>query len=500
MSNSPNIDCSSTDRWSNDGQLWLILITTSLAGFLLAIDTTLINFALPPLQRDLGITIEQGSWVINSFSMAYLSLVILGGRICDIWGRRRVFIIGCLVFGLGSLICASGGTIQIVLLGRVVQATGSALMMPGSIAIVTDAFQHKDLGLAIGIWGAIAALGLIVGPLISGSLIAIFGWRSVFVLAAVLSAVILIMTISIVQESKDENANRDIDWIGGVLAGTSVLLIVFALWNIDSNLWKSVGLFALSIIGITFFIITEKRRKNPLIDLVLFRNRVFLTGIIIRFTSGFGFVPVVLLSTIYMQNFLHRTAFEAGIMFLPIGLLVVISTLMWGRVIGKFGPKMPLIFGTSLLVISTLIWVNFDASSNYVELLMSLSLAAIGGGCAFVATTILVMNSLGTHKAGLGSGILNMIQNVSGSIGVALVSMIFANSLRKGLEEKAPMADFSVVANIGPEIGSLAQAEVFAKALSNAGIPIMIMVIVGLVWALILPRKINVRKVIYDDL
>ena len=201
MSNSPNIDCSSTDRWSNDGQLWLILITTSLAGFLLAIDTTLINFALPPLQRDLGITIEQGSWVINSFSMAYLSLVILGGRICDIWGRRRVFIIGCLVFGLGSLICASGGTIQIVLLGRVVQATGSALMMPGSIAIVTDAFQHKDLGLAIGIWGAIAALGLIVGPLISGSLIAIFGWRSVFVLAAVLSAVILIMTISIVQES-----------------------------------------------------------------------------------------------------------------------------------------------------------------------------------------------------------------------------------------------------------------------------------------------------------
>ena len=297
------------------------------------------------------------------------------------------------------------------------------------------------------------------------------------------------------KESRDESIDRRIDYLGVVLIAASVLTLALAIVSGNENGWTSsmtLLLFAGAAVSIVTLVFTEARLEYPIVDPRFFRNRAFTVGILVRFATGFAFVPVIFMSTIYLQDFLHKDALEAGLLFLPAGVGIVVATLFWGKIVDNFGPRWPMIAGMLIACAAALVWLTFDASSTYVSLLVSLLLASVGGAAAFVTTTTVLVNSLGVNKAGVASGIVYMTQNVSATLGIALVSSVFLTSLRVGLAERDLTADYDAVQTFGPAVGNVAQAEAFAVALSHAGLVVVVVLILGAAAAVFLPRDFSI--------
>ena len=480
---------------SDDLKRRLILLATCLTVFLVALDVTIINLALPSIQRDLEVTLVERGWVIKAYTLTFAVLVIVGGKLGDIFGRKRFLVAGAVLFAVGSLVGFFSMDIETLLTARVIQALGSAMMMPASLSVLTAAYQNRNMGTAIGLWGSIGALGFIAGPLIGGAFTSLLEWRAIFLLniPVVLAAVVIILLT--VKESRDESIDRRIDYLGVVLIAASVLTLALAIVSGNENGWTSsmtLLLFAGAAVSIVTLVFTEARLEYPIVDPRFFRNRAFTVGILVRFATGFAFVPVIFMSTIYLQDFLHKDALEAGLLFLPAGGAIVVATLFWGKIVDNFGPRWPMIAGMLIASAAALVWLTFDASSAYGSLLVSLLLASVGGAAAFVTTTTVLVNSLGVNKAGVASGILYMTQNVSATLGIALVSSVFLTSLRVGLAERDLTADYDAVQTFGPAVGNVAQAEAFAVALSFAGLVVAVVLILGAASAVFLPRDFSV--------
>ena len=480
---------------SDDLKRRLILLATCLTVFLVALDVTVINLALPSIQRDFEVTLVERGWVIKVYTLTFAVLVVVGGKLGDIFGRKRFLVAGAVLFAVGSLVGFFAMDIQTLLVARVIQALGSAMMMPASLSVLTAAYQNRNMGTAIGLWGSIGALGFIAGPLIGGAFTSLLEWRAIFLLniPVVLAAVVIILLT--VKESRDESIDRRIDYLGVVLIAASVLTLALAMVSGNENGWTSLMtllLFTGAAVSIVTLAFTEARLEYPIVDPRFFRNRAFTVGILVRFATGFAFVPVIFMSTIYLQDFLHKDALEAGLLFLPAGGAIVVATLFWGKIVDNFGLRWPMIAGMLIASAAALVWLTFDASSTYGVLLISLLLASVGGAAAFVTTTTVLVNSLGVNKAGVASGIVYMTQNVSATLGIALVSSVFLSSLRAGLVERDLTSDYDAVQTFGPAVGNAAQAEAFAVALSHAGLVVAVVLLLGAAAAVFLPRNFSV--------
>ncbi len=473
----------------------LILLATCLAVFLVALDVTIINLALPSIQRDLEVTLVERSWVLKAYTLTFAVLVIVGGKLGDIFGRKRFLVAGAALFAVGSLIGFLSFDIRMLMAARVVQAIGSAMMMPGSLSVLTDAYQNRNMATAIGLWGSIGALGFIAGPLIGGAFTSLLAWRAIFLLNIPVILVALAIIMLTVRESRDESIDRRIDYLGVVLIALSVLMLALAIVGGNEDGWTSSStllFFALAGVSILALVVTELRVEYPIVDPRFFRNRAFSVGILVRFATGFAFVPVIFMSTVYMQDFLRKSALESGLLFLPAGAAIVAATLFWGRVSDKYSLRWPMVLGMLITSVAAFLWLTFDANSDYGILLLSLLLASIGGAAAFVTTTTVLVNFLGVNKAGVASGIVYMTQNVSATLGIALVSSVFLSSLRAELATRDPAADYEMVQSLGPAVGSVPQAEAFAVALSYAGLVVAIVLLLGAAAAFFLPRDFNV--------
>ena len=480
---------------SSDLKRRLILLATCLTAFLVALDVTVINLALPSIQRDLEVTLVERGWVIKAYTLTFAVLVVVGGRLGDIFGRKRFLVAGAVLFAAGSLVGFVSTDIAMLLAARVTQALGSAMMMPASLSVLTAAYQNRNMATAVGLWGSIGALGFIAGPLIGGAFTSLLEWRAIFLLNIPVILVAVVIILLAVRESRDESIDRRIDYLGVVLIAVSVLMLALAIVSGNEDGWTSSStllLFAGAGGSILALVLTETRVAYPIVDPRFFRNRAFSVGILVRFATGFAFVPVIFMSTIYLQDFLHKDALEAGLLFLPAGGAIVAATLFWGKIVDNYGPRWPMVVGMLIASAAALVWLTFDASSDYGVLLVSLLLASVGGAAAFVTTTTVLVNSLGVNKAGVASGIVYMTQNVSATLGVALVSSVFLSSLRAELAARDPTAAYDAVQTFGPAVGNVAQAEAFAVALSYSGLVVAVVLILGAASAVFLPRGISV--------
>ena len=482
---------------------WLVLTASCLGTFLSALDVTLMGVAIPSIQREFELNLIEVSWVLNAYTLVFAALVIVGGKLGDIFGRKRLLLLGFLIFGLGSLMGGLVVNLWGLYTARVVQGIGAAMMMPGSLAVLTEAFHRRGLSLAIGIWSGVAGLGLIVGPFVSGGIISLFAWRAIFLLNLPIVAVAILTTWLRVNESRDTTIDRRVDFIGVLLSAGIIVLLVMGINGGNIFGWtapQTLGIFVGALLLITLFAVAEVNSPFPIIEQDFFKSRAFVVGAAVRFSAGFAFVPVVLMSTLYLQSFLHKSAFEAGILFLPAGVVVVVSTAFWGRVVDKIGPKAPMIFGMIIAGVGSIFWVRFGATSGYLALLPSLLLAGFGGSAAFVSTTFVAVNSLSVNKAGVASGIINMVQNVSSALGVASVSAIFLHSLRSGLVDTISGVDYQRIQAFGPDAGNIAQSEAFVSALSSAATVIMVVLFLGVAVALFLPKMLSSPQTIKHDL
>lgn len=410
-------------KFTEKNRKWWILLAMSSSLALVFIDQTALAVALPAIQRELNLSNSLTQWVINAYLLALSAIILLGGKIGDRLGHKRAFLFGVTVFVLASVLSAlaeSGGWLITM---RAIQGIGGAFMMPSTNALVTNAFPDKERGKALGIYVALAAIFLALGPLLGGFLTQVFSWRAVFWINFPIALISIFLAISSVPGwTRTEKLN--IDWLGFFI---SILFISgFVLGFMEGPNWgwtslSSISLFLFSTLSLVSFIVWENKTSNPLVELTLFKNLTFsILFSVLLIIQAVGIVFIFW--AIFLQNVLYYTPLKAGLLLLPAMLPIIIMAPLGGHLRDKYGPTIPMFWG-SLLVILSLIWIGiFCHHQTYPILFPGLLGFGIGMPLILSGIMVTVMNMVKVEQRGIASAILNCSRQFGTSIGLAVLA------------------------------------------------------------------------------
>jgi EmrB/QacA subfamily drug resistance transporter len=412
----------------NDGnRRWWTLAAMCFALFMIMLDNTVVNVALPSIQRDLHASLDALEWTISGYTLAFGVLLVTGGRIGDIFGRRKVFLFGVVLFAASSGFIGFSQSDAWLIAGRAIQGVGAAFMMPATLSIITNAFPPNERGKAIGTWAGVSALALAIGPVVGGFLVENVSWQSIFFINLPVAAGAVVVTLFATEESRDETVAPTVDFPGIVALTVGLGAMTLALVEANSWGWGSpqiLGLFVLTVAGIAAFIAIERRVRVPMVDFTYFRSRTFLGSNIVAFIVSFSMLGMFFFMALYMQNVLHFSPLEAGVRFLPTTLMVIIIAPISGRLTDKIGPRPLMTFGLAT-VASALFWQSFVSTGSGFGFLLP-GFVLMGIGIAFVMSPMstAAMNSVDQTKAGVASGILSMNRMIGGTLGVAVLGAL----------------------------------------------------------------------------
>jgi len=427
---------------TDDNRKWWTLGAMCFALFMIMLDNTVVNVALPSIQRDLGASISGLEWTINGYILSFAVLLATGGRLGDIFGRRRMFLVGVVIFALSSATAGLAVTSTDLVLSRVVQGVGAALMMPGTLSIITDAFPAHERGKAMGTWAGVSALALAVGPVLGGFLTEHVSWRAIFYLNLPVAAGAVVATLFAVRESRDTTVGREVDYLGVAVLTGALTALVLALVEGNSWGWGSpavVALLAGSVLGGIAFVAVENRAKAPMVEFRFFGDRNFLGAVVVALIITFAMMGVFFFLALYMQDILRYSPLEAGVRFLPSTLMIVGVAPVAGRLADRFGPRWLIVAGLLILTVSLYTFTGIAVDSSYPELLAGFMLLGIGIALTMSPMTSAAMNAVAVQKAGIASGVLSMFRMVGGSLGVAVTGAIFQASVGgKTFESASP--------------------------------------------------------------
>jgi EmrB/QacA subfamily drug resistance transporter len=403
------------------------------------LDNTVVNVALPSIQKDLGASLSALEWTINAYTLAIAVLLVTAGRLGDIFGRRRGFLIGVSVFALSSATAGFAPNDASLVISRAVQGIGAAFMMPATLSIVTNAFPAAERGRAIGTWAGVSALALAVGPVVGGFLTEQVSWRAIFFLNLPVAALAIVVALAAVRESRDRTVPRIVDYAGVVTITVGIGALVLAL--IEGNDWgwgsaRIISLVALSVLGVITFILTERRVRFPMVQFDFFRSRQFVGTNGIAFVVSFAMLAMFFFMALYMQNILGYSPLEAGIRFLPSTLLIIVAAPVAGRLTDRIGPRIPIVVGLTLAAIALYLQSQITIDTGYDYLLPTFALMGLGIGLTMSPMSTAAMNAVHEAKAGVASGILSMSRMVGGTFGVAAVGALFQHLSDNRLHER----------------------------------------------------------------
>src|SRR4051812_39242723 len=315
-------------RLNEDNRRWWTLAAMCFALFMVMLDNTVTNVALPSIQRTFDASLSALEWTINAYSLSFAVLLVTGGRLGDIFGRRKVFLIGVVIFGASSATIGLAPTEGWLVASRAVQGMGAALMMPATLSIITNAFPPSERGKAIGTWAGVSAIALALGPLVGGWLTEDVTWRAIFFINVPVAIIAIAVTLFSTHESRDESATKQVDYAG--IATLTIGLTALVLALVEGNAWgwgsaRIVGLFALAIMGLAGFLFIETRVKAPIVDFTFFRSRSFVGANLVAFAISFGMFAVFFFLALYMQNILGYSPLETGVRFLPSTLVIMVA-------------------------------------------------------------------------------------------------------------------------------------------------------------------------------
>jgi EmrB/QacA subfamily drug resistance transporter len=411
-----------------DPRRWRALVILAAAQFMVVLDASIVNVALPSIQTDLHFSQENLQWVVNAYTLAFGGFLMLGGRAADLLGRRRVFMIGMIVFAAASL---AGGlaTSEGWLIGaRGIQGLGAAIVSPAALAIVTTTFtEGAERNKALGIWGALAGAGGAVGVLLGGVLTSGLGWEWVLFVNVPIGVVVAILAPRVVAESRQE-ARTTIDVAGAVLVTAGLVSVVYALVDANSAGWGSlqtIGLLALGLALLVAFVVTELRARHPIMPLGIFRNRNVASANAVSLMIGASLFSMFYFISLYLQQVLGDTALEAGLSYLPLALAIVFSAGGASQLVNKVGPKVVLVTGLVLVAIGLVLFSRVSADGSFAaDVLAPSIIVAVGLGFAFVPVMITAVAGVGESEAGMASGLINTAQQVGGALGLAILSTV----------------------------------------------------------------------------
>lgn len=423
---------------TDENRRWWTLGAMCLALFMVMLDNTVVNVALPSIQSDLDTSISGLEWIVNGYTLSFAVLLAVGGRMGDIFGRRRMFIFGVIVFTVASTTAGFAPSNFALVASRVLQGVGAAFMMPGTLSIITDAFPPSERGKAIGTWAGVSALALAIGPVLGGFLTEYVSWRAIFYINLPVGVLAVLAATFVVRESRDTTVGRKVDVLGVGILTVGLTALVLAL--IEGNTWgwdslAVIGLIAFSVISLVWFVLTELRVKAPIVEFALFKSRNFIGSVIVAFIISFAMLGVFFFLALYMQNILGYSALEAGVRFLPTTLVIMVLAPLAGRLSDRIGPRWPIVGGMALIAVSLYLFSSIEVGTTFSALLPSFILLGAGIGLTMSPMSTAAMNSVVTAKAGVASGVLSMFRMIGGTFGVALLGALFQNQAKARLNE-----------------------------------------------------------------
>jgi EmrB/QacA subfamily drug resistance transporter len=408
---------------------WTALILLCAAQFVVVLDASIVNVALPSIGRGLHFSEANLPWVVNAYVIAFGGFLLLGGRAADLLGRRRVFMAGLLVVAVASLLAGFAANQGQLIAARAAQGLGAAIISPSALSIVTTLFRDGvERNKALGAWGAVAGSAGAAGVLLGGILTEGLGWEWVLWVNVPVSLIALALTPGLIPESRSESATRHYDTAGAVSVTAGLSLLAYALLDATSAGWgstKIVGLLGLSVALIGAFVVIELRSKAPLVPFRIFRLRTLTGANVVGLLLGASLIPMFFFISLYMQQVLGYSPIHAGLSFLPLAVTIIIAAGLGGQLVTRFGFKAILAAGM-LVVALGLVWFSrVSAGGGFVSDILGASLlAAIGLGFAFVTSTIAAVSGVEEREQGLASGLINTSQQIGGALGLAVLSTI----------------------------------------------------------------------------
>ena len=420
---------------------WIILLLVCLAQFMVILDATVVNVALPSIQKDLGLSENNLQWIVNAYTLLFGGFLLLGGRAGDLLGRKRLFLAGVVVFTAASLLNGLAVNSGMLIGSRALQGLGAAFISPAALSIISTTFaEGKERGKALGIWAAIASGGSAVGLVLGGVLTEAFSWPWIFFINVPVGVITFVLAFRLIPESKDEEAARSFDVAGAVTATAGLMALVFAIVKAQGQGWTSlrtIGEFVVAVGLLVAFVVIELRSTAPLVRLDIFRVRSLTAANVVMLLVASGLFAMFFFNSLYIQRVLGYGPLKAGLAFLPFTGGIMVSAGIASQYAAKLGVRLVASVGIVITTVGLLWLTQIPVHGTYVkDVLPPILLTSFGMGLVFVVLTLVATTGLDDTDQGLASGIFNTSQQIGGALGLAILATIAA-SHSSGATQKA---------------------------------------------------------------
>src|SRR5918992_1000809 len=462
---------------TSENRRWWTLGAVAFGLFMIMLDNTVVNVALPSIQRDLGVGLSELQWIVAGYALTFAALMLTGGKLADHYGRRLIFVVGLAVFTLASLGCGLAESGEVLIAARVVQGAGAALMNPSTLSIISATFPPEQRGMAIGIWAGVSALALAIGPLVGGLLTDHLDWSWIFFVNVPVGVVAVAASFLVIEESRDMSEERRLDLPGQLAGGLGLFALTYALIEANTYGWTSariLGAFGVAAVALAAFVWLERVQRVPMLDLELFRNRTFAGANSVVLLVALAMFGVFFFVSLYMQNILGFSAVETGAAFLPMTVLIMLVAPIAGKASDRLGSRWLMTIGMVLVGLQLLYLSRLGIDETFWDLLPGLLVGGAGMALVMTPSAAAAVRSVPVDKAGVGSAVLKACRQVGGSMGIALIGAIIAAEVGEERTPEAFVDGFSsalVVAALIASAGAVVALVTIRSHLPRAGEP-----------------------------
>ncbi len=454
----------SSDR---SGNKWWTLVAVCLGTFMLLLDVTIVNVALPDIQTGLTASFSDLQWVVDAYALTLAALLLTAGSLADLYGRKRVYLVGLTVFSLASLLCGVANDVLVLQLSRGLQGVGGAIMFAVSLALLADAFRGKDRGVAFGIWGAITGLAVAIGPLLGGALTSGLSWRWIFFVNLPIGVIAVVITVLKVAESRSPQARRP-DWLGFVLFTVALCSLVYGLIESNQKSFSSpvvIGCLAAAAVLLAVFVFAELRSDHPMFDLSLFRLPTFSGGAVAAFGMSASIFSLLLYLVLYLQDILHYSALGTGVRLLVLSGGILVTSTVAGRLTSHVPVRFLIGPGLLLVGVGLLLMRGLDASTHWTHLIPGLILSGAGVGLVNPPLASTAVGVVKPQQAGMASGISSTFRQVGIATGIALLGTLFSSAVKSYVTDH--IASVPGLNGRGAQIATAVQSGTIEKTLAS---------------------------------
>ncbi len=456
---------------------WLVLAILCVGVFMLLLDGTIVNIAIPSILTSFQTGFSQVEWVMNAYLLVFAVLLITAGRFGDLYGRKAIFVAGLCVFTLASLACGLAPGIGWLIGFRAIQGLGGAMMMPNTLSIIANVFPSEERGKAMGFWGGVSGISLALGPSLGGLLVDAASWRWIFFINVPIGIILLVVALRYIPESTDPTSVKQIDYPGVTVLTLSLFALTFALIEGQKYGWTSaliLGLFAGAVLGLSLFVMIERRQVQPLMELALFKNRTFSVTNGVGLIMSFGMMGVFFLLPVFLQAILGYSAIKAGLVMTPLAAVVIVAAPASGTLSDRIGPKWLMFAGMIIATVGFYLTREVMVpDASWSSLVLPFAVSGFGIGMVMPPMTSAVMGSVAPERAGQASGVISSMRQIGSVLGIAVMGAVLQNRavtyVQEGVGAKLDAAPFALPAGVKQQILDAVDSSAFNMGQMRTG-------------------------------